>query len=413
MHHPHGLLGLLRLTGGDQRAWSPPPVEHIRLDNGVQLVHATREHPLSAICVLHRFGFIDDLPGKPGFAHLLEHLASAADFSGETVANAAHLNGRTRFDSIDFYAVADDSDVDQVARHMVARFAVPPSRAQLGAQQAVVTAEIEANVTGTRLGGFPWTELPAALFKDWAHSHNGYGTVDAVRLVSLDEAIDGFAEIRRRGLTVAVVGSVSTRDAVMRVCETVPGVNGESSRPAPDFIDTDRTATAHASDGLNALALGAFPPDVSDLAAARVVARILKRQKPPSPNSLSEDLGVGFFGRFSSQGLEPLISTTIIEGIPEVEAHVAHLRKALYAVESTPTDLLERELEDEVLDLGATVDDSVTFARHLAVMAHLTGGPARALQSAHQIATNDVRRVAAALARGPIGALSRLGAVAR
>ncbi len=409
MHHPHGLLGLLRRSGGDQAIWSPPPVEHIRLDNGVQLVHAYRDHPLSAICVLHRFGFIDDLPGRPGFAHLLEHLASATDFSGEAVANAAHLNGRTRFDAIDFYALADDSDIVGVTRHMVARFALPPSHAQLEAQQAVVAAEIEANVTAARLGGFPWTELPAALFDDWSHAHNGYGTVDAVRSVSLHEVTDGFAEIRRRPLTIAVVGPVSARDAVMRVCETVPGFDGESARPMPDFLDGDRTVTTLTSDGINALALGAFPPGVRDLAAARVVARLLKRQTPPSLNSLSDDFGVGFFGRFSSQGMEPLIRTTIVGGVPDLEAHVAHFRNALSAVESAPAELIEREQEDEVLDLGAAVDDSVTFARQLAVMAHLPGGPAHALQSAHQVATDDVRRVAASLAQGPIGALRRLG----
>lgn len=393
--------------------WSLPSVQHIRLDNGVQLVHASREHSLSAICVLHRFGFIDDLPGRPGFAHLLEHLSTASVFSGETVANAAHLNGRTRFDAIDFYAVADDSDIDQVARHMVARFAVPPSRAQLDAQQAVVTAEIAASVTGARLGGFPWTELPAALFKDWAHSHNGYGSEHAVRSVSLDEVTDAFKEIRRRGLTIALVGPARACDSVMSICETIPANNQEPARPTPVLIDTDTTVTSHAADGLNALALGAFPTDVSDLAAARVVARVLKRQALPSPNSVSEDFGVGFFGRFSSGGLEPLISTAIVEGITEVEANVAHFRNALYAVASAPAALIEREQEDEVLDLGAAVDDSVTFARHLAVMAHLPGGPARSLRSAHQIEIDDVRRVAAALAQSPIGALNRLGGVAR
>lgn len=413
MHHPHGLLGLLTRAGGDQVIWSPPPVEHIRLGNGVQLVHANRKHPLSAICVLHRFGFIDDLPGKPGFAHLLEHLASAEDYSGQAVANAAHLNGRTRFDAIDFYAVADDSDIEQVTRHMVERFSVPPSRTQLEAQQAVVVAEIDANVTGAKLGGFPWTELPAALFNDWPHAHNGYGTVDAVRSVSLDEVTDGFAEIRRRAPTIAVVGPASARDAVMRVSDTAPRFDGESARPTPDFIDTDRAITTRASDGVNALALGAFPPEASDLAATRVVARLLKRQTPPSLNSLSEDSGVGFFGRFSSRGLEPLIRTTIVGGVPDLEAHVAHFRKALYAVESAPTAHIERMVQDEILDLGTAVDDSVTFARHLAVMAHLTGGPARALQSANRIAPDDVRRVAAALARGPVGALSRRGEAAR
>ncbi len=411
VHHAHCLLGLLRNSSGDQLVWSPPLIDVTVLDNGIRVAHLERDHALSVVCVLHPFGFVDDIQDRAGLAHLVEHVGFSGESSDSVSENLSHLNGRTRFDSIDFYSIADEEMLTPIVQRMLARFSRPVDFATLETQKQVVLAEIKSQAEGVALGGFPWTELPSALYEDWAHAHNGYGSKASIEAVTLGECQSFVTKLDRCAPTLAVVGPRSAFMTVVEVCREMPARVESCVASSPRHFDRDTVVkTYRAGDPLRAIAIGAPLPGLHENPAATMagmtIARLLKQQisAPDSPTGAPWDFGTGFFGPFTTAGPEVLIATSVVDESLSLEAHRDAIRRRLERVGTIiETEQILKALKDESLSIATRLEDSIQAARLIASVTRVTNEPSVLFGDACRIRTEYVRELAVGLSTATMG----------
>ncbi|MFF9351844.1 M16 family metallopeptidase [Streptomyces sp. NPDC014734] len=200
------------------------------LPNGLRVVLAPeRGTGVCAVGLRYGVGFRSDPPGRPGLAHLLEHLMfrrrSRPGGPGSDVPDRAgpaggYANAATGQDSTDFHQVVPAGLLESALAAERDRMAgPPPGAAALAAEREVVAEEIRRNVTGRPYGGFPKSVLPPLLYRDHAHTHDGYGDPETLARVTPQECRDFFDRHHVPGNAVLTVVGGFDPEAARRLIE--------------------------------------------------------------------------------------------------------------------------------------------------------------------------------------------------
>lgn len=173
------------------------PVTYYKLANGLKVV-LSPEHsaPLSTIAVYYNIGFRIEPRDRTGFAHLFEHLMfqgsknlGKLEYIKLVESNGGVLNGSTRFDFTNYYAVVPAHKTETLLWAEADRMrGLDINKENLVNQQGVVGNEVKVNVLNQPYGTFPWIDLPMAAFTNWYNSHNFYGDLRDIEAATLDDA---------------------------------------------------------------------------------------------------------------------------------------------------------------------------------------------------------------------------------
>ncbi len=173
------------------------PVTYYKLDNGLKVV-LSPEHsaPLTTVAVYYNIGFRIEPRDRTGFAHLFEHLMfqgsknlGKMEFIRLVESNGGVLNGSTRFDFTNYFAVVPAHKTETVLWAEADRMrGLDITQENLVNQQGVVSNEVRVNVLNQPYGSFPWIDLPMAAFTNWYNAHNFYGDLKDLEAATLDDA---------------------------------------------------------------------------------------------------------------------------------------------------------------------------------------------------------------------------------
>lgn len=175
---------------------SRPPLYRSTLPNGLRLVvQPLAGAPSVGVAVHYDVGFRSEPPGRTGFAHLFEHVmfqgsehVGPADHFRLVQASGGTANGSTHQDYTDYYQVVPVQALERVLFLEADRMrALRITEETLRTQTAVVKEEIRQTVTDRPYGGFPWTVLPAVLYRTYPNAHNGYGTFEDLDAATVQE----------------------------------------------------------------------------------------------------------------------------------------------------------------------------------------------------------------------------------
>lgn len=173
------------------------PVTYYKLANGLKVV-LSPEHsaPLSTVAVYYNIGFRIEPRDRTGFAHLFEHLMfqgsknlGKMEFIRLVESNGGVLNGSTRFDFTNYFAVMPAHKTETLLWAEADRMrGLDITQENLKNQQGVVGNEVKVNVLNQPYGSFPWIDLPMAAFTNWYNSHNFYGDLKDIEAATLADA---------------------------------------------------------------------------------------------------------------------------------------------------------------------------------------------------------------------------------
>ncbi|MFD4785431.1 M16 family metallopeptidase [Rhodococcus qingshengii] len=216
------------------------------LDSGLRIaIRQTKPTGLAGVCVSAGVGYRDDPSGAAGAVHLVEHLAlePLSDGCGH-VRSVEQLGGRTgaeTFEDItELHTLVPAQSLEVALHREFRRLSEPPIDTQsIARARRVVVAEIRAHLPLRPHRFFPWTVLPAAMYSDEAHGHNGYG--DEHTLGAISEEV--CTAVWRRGYrpestVVAVVSDRPCSDVAALVAKAARD-NGDKS---PADLSTGKRA---------------------------------------------------------------------------------------------------------------------------------------------------------------------------
>ncbi len=180
-----------------QQAGINVPVTYYKLPNGLKVVLSQeRSSPLAVVAVYYNIGFRIEPRERTGFAHLFEHLMfqgsknlGKMEFIKLVESNGGVLNGSTRFDFTNYYAVVPSHKLETLLWAEADRMrGLDITEENLKNQQGVVGNEVKVNVLNQPYGSFPWIDLPMAAFTNWYNSHNFYGDLKDIEAATLGDA---------------------------------------------------------------------------------------------------------------------------------------------------------------------------------------------------------------------------------
>ena len=159
-------------------------IENKTLGNGLRVVIAPDSAaPVVTVGVYYKIGFRLEPQGRSGFAHLFEHMmfqgsANAPKMEHIKLINSSGgvLNGSTMYDVTNYYQAVPSNALSRVLWLEADRMrALKVDDENLKNQRDVVKEEVRVNVLNQPYGGFPWLDMPAVAFRNWANAHNFYG----------------------------------------------------------------------------------------------------------------------------------------------------------------------------------------------------------------------------------------------
>jgi zinc protease len=172
------------------------PVTYYKLPNGLKVV-LSPEHsaPLVTVAVYYNIGFRIEPRDRTGFAHLFEHMMfqgsknlGKMEFIRLVESNGGVLNGSTRFDFTNYFAVVPAHKTETLLWAEADRMkGLDITLDNLKNQQGVVANEVKVNVLNQPYGSFPWIDLPMAAFTNWYNAHNFYGELKDLEAATLDD----------------------------------------------------------------------------------------------------------------------------------------------------------------------------------------------------------------------------------
>ncbi|MDA0635546.1 pitrilysin family protein [Nonomuraea sp. MCN248] len=204
-------------------------MKRVTLGNGLRVV-VEEEHsaPVAAVAVHYGVGFRGE--GRPGLAHLFEHLMFDGHFQ-YVEGVGGFCNASTRQDYTDFYTVVPAGAVARVLNLEAARMRGPRITARaIRAQTSVVREEILGK-TRKPYGGFPWPRLSPVLFRDAANAHDGYGDHASLRHITPQDCEEFFERHYSPANAVLTVSGDVRADAVLEIAAHAFG--DIPARPAP------------------------------------------------------------------------------------------------------------------------------------------------------------------------------------
>jgi zinc protease len=362
---------------------SRPPLHRSTLPNGLRLVvQPLAGAPSVGVAVHYDVGFRSEPPGRTGFAHLFEHVmfqgsehVGPADHFRLVQAAGGTANGSTHQDHTDYYQVVPVQALERVLFLEADRMrALRITEETLRTQTAVVKEEIRQTVTDRPYGGFPWTVLPAVLYRSHANAHNGYGAFEDLEAATVQECQAFYDTYYAPGNAVLTIcGDVDpdrTADLVARHFGPVP------ARPVPPptaLSEPVPTSPRHATHhdphaALAATAIGHRMPDaetrpegylahmvLAELLTGRDTSRLKRRLVHGSPAGTATDVSAscGLFGPLRARNPETFLL---------VATHPT----------TTGTDRLLEALDTELADLASAGPHEHELARSRALITSAT-----------------------------------------
>ena len=223
------------------------PVTYYKLPNGLRVVLSPEKSaPLVTVAVYYGIGFRIEPRDRTGFAHLFEHLMfqgsrnmGKMEYIKLVQSNGGVLNGSTRFDFTNYFAVVPSNKLETLLWAEADRMkGLDITQANLTNQQGVVGNEVKVNVLNQPYGTFPWIDLPMAAFTNWYNSHNFYGDLKDIEAATLADAKDFSTKYYTPSNAVLVVtGDFEVPQGKEWVNKYFGVIPSQKAEPQPDISE--------------------------------------------------------------------------------------------------------------------------------------------------------------------------------
>lgn len=228
------------------------PVTYYKLPNGLKVVLSPEKSaPLTTVAVYYNIGFRIEPRDRTGFAHLFEHLMfqgsknlGKMEYIKLVQANGGVLNGSTRFDFTNYFAVVPSNKLETLLWAEADRMrGLDITQENLTNQQGVVGNEVKVNVLNQPYGGFPWIDLPMAAFTNWYNAHNFYGDLKDIEAATLTDAKTFFDKYYSpKNAVLVVVGDFEEPQAKEWINKYFADISAQAPDPLPDIAEPRQTA---------------------------------------------------------------------------------------------------------------------------------------------------------------------------
>jgi len=227
------------------------PVTYYKLPNGLRVVLSPdHSSPLAVVAVYYNIGFRIEPRDRTGFAHLFEHLMfqgsknlGKMEFIKLVQSNGGVLNGSTRFDFTNYFAVVPSHKLETLLWAEADRMrGLDINQDNLVNQQGVVGNEVKVNVLNQPYGSFPWIDLPMAAFTNWYNSHNFYGDLKDIESATLGDAKTFFDKYYSpQNAVVVVTGDFDEAQAKGWVTKYFANIPSQKPDAIPDLSEPKQT----------------------------------------------------------------------------------------------------------------------------------------------------------------------------
>src|SRR5262245_60234060 len=227
------------------------PVDYYKLPNGLKVVLSRdTTAPVAVVAVYFNIGFRIEPKDRTGFAHLFEHLMfqgsknlGKMEFIKLVESNGGVLNGSTRFDFTNYFAVVPAHKLETLLWAEADRMrGLDITQDNLVNQQGVVGNEVKVNVLNQPYGSFPWIDLPMAAFTNWYNSHNFYGDLKDIEAATLGDAKTFFDKYYSpQNAVVVVTGDFDEAQAKGWVQKYFAGIPSQKPDAIPDLTEPKQT----------------------------------------------------------------------------------------------------------------------------------------------------------------------------
>ena len=227
------------------------PVTYYKLPNGLKVVLSPeRSAPLTTVAVYYNIGFRIEPKDRTGFAHLFEHLMfqgsknmGKMEYIRLVESNGGVLNGSTRFDFTNYFAVVPAHKLETLLWAEADRMrGLDITQENLKNQQGVVGNEVKVNVLNQPYGTFPWIDLPMAAFTNWYNSHNFYGELKDIEAATLEDSKAFFDKYYSpRNAVLVVTGDFEEAQAKTWVDKYFAKIPAEKPDAIPDLTEPKQT----------------------------------------------------------------------------------------------------------------------------------------------------------------------------
>lgn len=361
-------------------------VDH--LDNGLTVIILEDQNfPVVSVQMLYRIGARDEVTGKTGLAHFVEHMAfrDSENFPDTGLASSVYAvggewHGYTWTDQTTYFATAPKEHLDLLLRieaDRMSRLTIAPKNIE--PERGAVLAEMHMyeNAPSSML-------IDALMFTSFlAHPYrnNTIGWESDIDNLQHQDVVDFYKKhyYPANGV-LAIVGDIDRARTMARVDELFGDFAGKEPTPLPVTIeppqDGERRITLHGDTNARQFVIGYRAPSVShpDFATFLVLQELLGGGSgvsflqndwgapvrdesllagaaddlttwfPPSAQDYIFVIGGSADGRFSESAIEK-----------EIEDRVAMARQRLVH-ESTLSDAISRSLDELVFDVETTED---------------------------------------------------------
>ncbi|MEQ1764627.1 MAG: pitrilysin family protein [Pyrinomonadaceae bacterium] len=227
------------------------PVTYYKLPNGLKVVLSPDgSAPLTTVAVYYNIGFRIEPRSRTGFAHLFEHLMfqgsknlGKMEYIRLVESNGGVLNGSTRFDFTNYFAVVPSHKLETLLWAEADRMrGLDITQENLKNQQGVVGNEVKVNVLNQPYGTFPWIDLPMTAFTNWYNSHNFYGDLKDIEAATLEDSKDFFNKwYSPKNAVLVVTGDFEEKDAKVWVDKYFAKLAAQTPDPLPDISEPRQT----------------------------------------------------------------------------------------------------------------------------------------------------------------------------
>ena len=349
---------------------SPPALGKATLPNGLRVLAVRRPGaPQVTVCVHYGVGFRCEPPGREGLAHLFEHLMfrgseSLPDgrFYDHVLSLGGQANGTTHQDYTDYYQTVPAAALEQALFSEADRMRAPRFTPQSLAQQLDgIELELREKVTERPYGGFPWPLMAGVRFRRHPNAHDGYGCLDQLRQVTVDDCAEFFDAYYTPGNAVLTVAGDTDPERVLALAERWFGdIPARPAAPTPRLEEPEpagdrclRRTSAMAP--LTAVAIGCRVPnpltDLRGYLAHAVLAHALEEPDPADPAAPAIAASCGFFGPLDARDPDVLIVASLVPpavGPDRVLAVLRHRCDRLAAASEQAAGAVERAVRRSV-----------------------------------------------------------------
>jgi predicted Zn-dependent peptidase len=227
------------------------PVTYYKLPNGLRVVLSPdHSSPLAVVAVYYNIGFRIEPRDRTGFAHLFEHLMfqgsknlGKMEFIKLVQSNGGVLNGSTRFDFTNYFAVVPSHKLETLIWAEADRMrGLDITNENLKNQQGVVGNEVKVNVLNQPYGSFPWIDLPMAAFTNWYNSHNFYGDLKDIEAATLTDAKTFFDKYYSpQNAVVVITGDFEEAQAKTWMAKYFANIPSQKPDAIPDLVEPKQT----------------------------------------------------------------------------------------------------------------------------------------------------------------------------